>query len=217
MIRHRTFSSIMTLGVFAVALAPSLVAARPASAAPAGMPVFGSVDIQKLQTESSRKAKYDTDLHALADRLNTAFTKQTASIMLTKAEQTELGGLLSKVNPTENDSTRVAVLQSKANKAAQELTDLQQAKAPTPADTARIASLTSQYDAGKLALQEIGDGYQTQLKALQEKDNTEFTQSVKEAISAVAQQKGLSVVFDSNIAVYTTNDITADVVKRINK
>ena len=207
----------MTLGAVAIAIAPSLAAARPASAAPAGMPAFGSVDIQKLQTESSRKAKYDTDLHALADRLNTAFTKQTASIMLTKAEQTDLGGLLSKVNPTENDNTRVAVLQSKATKSAQELTDLQQAKAPTPADTARIASLTTQYDAGKAALQEIGDGYQAQLKALQEKDNTEFTQSVKEAISAVAQQKGLSVVFDSNIAVYTTNDITADVVKRINK
>ena len=217
MIRHRTFTNIMTLGAVAIAIAPSLAAARPASAAPAGMPAFGSVDIQKLQTESSRKAKYDTDLHALADRLNTAFTKQTASIMLTKAEQTDLGGLLSKVNPTENDNTRVAVLQSKATKSAQELTDLQQAKAPTPADTARIASLTTQYDAGKAALQEIGDGYQAQLKALQEKDNTEFTQSVKEAISAVAQQKGLSVVFDSNIAVYTTNDITADVVKRINK
>ena len=207
----------MTLGAVAIALAPSLAAARPASAAPAGMPAFGSVDIQKLQTESSRKAKYDTDLHALADRLNTAFTKQTASIMLIKAEQTDLGGLLSKVNPTESDNTRVAVLQSKATKSAQELTDLQQAKAPTPADTARIASLTTQYDAGKAALQEIGDGYQAQLKTLQEKDNTEFTQSVKEAISAVAQQKGLSVVFDSNIAVYTTNDITADVVKRINK
>jgi len=217
MIRHHTtLSSIMTLGAVAVALTPSLLA-RPASAAPAGSPVFGSVDIQKLQTQSSRKAKYDTDLHALADRLNTAFTQQTSSIMLTKPEQTELGGLLSKTNPTEGDRTRVIVLQSKATKAAQELTDLQQAKAPTPTDTARIASLTTEYDSGKAALQEIGDGYQAQLKALQEKDNTEFTQSVKEAIAAVAQQKGLSVVFDSAIAVYTTNDITADVVKRINK
>ena len=217
MIRHRTFTNIMTLGAVAIAIAPSLAAARPASAAPAGMPAFGSVDIQKLQTESSRKAKYDTDLHALADRLNTAFTQQTSSIMLTKTEQVELGGLLSKTAPSDADRTRVLVLQNKATQAAKDLTDLQQAKAPTPADTARIASLTTQYDAGKAALQEIGDGYQTQLKALQEKDNTEFTQSVKEAISAVAQQKGLSVVFDSNIAVYTTNDITADVVKRINK
>jgi len=199
-----------------LALTPSLLA-RPAQAAPAGMPMFGSVDIQKLQSESSKKSKYDTDLHALADRLNTAFTQQTVSIMLTKAEQAELGGLLSKSKQTDTDRTRIAVLQAQASKAAQELTDLQQAKAPTPADTAKIAALTSQSETGKAALAEIGDGYQTQLKTLQEKDNTEFTQSVKEAIAAVAQQKGLAVVFDSTFAVYTTNDITADVVKRINK
>lgn len=214
MIRYRT---LLTLGAAALALTPSLIA-RPAQAAPAsGMPTFGSVDISKLQTESSKKARYDTELHSLADRLNTAFTQQAASIMLSKAQQTELGGLLSKAAPTESDRTRVAVLQAQAGKAAQELTDLQQVKAPTPADTKRIADLTSQYDAGKATLAEIGDGYQTQLKTLQEKDNTEFTQSVREAIAAVAQQKGLSVVFDSNLAVYTTNDITADVVKRINK
>ncbi len=211
------YRKLLILGAAALTLTPSLLA-RPVQAAPvSGMPTFGSVDISKLQSESSKKAKYDTDLKALADRLNTAFTQQAASIMLSKAEQTELGGLLSKASPTEADRTRATVLQAQAAKAAQELTDLQQVKAPTPADTAKIASLTSQYDAGKATLSEIGDGYQNQLKALQEKDNTEFTVSVKEAIAAVAQQKGLSVVFDSNLAVYTTNDITADVVKRINK
>ncbi len=217
MTRHCTLRKLLTFGAAALMLTPALLA-RPVQAAPAaGMPTFGSVDIQKLQTESTKKSKYDTELHALADRLNTAFTQQAASIMLTKAEQTELGGLLSKTGQTDTDRTRIAVLQAQAVKSAQELTDLQQAKTPTPADTARIAALTSQYEAGKAALTDIGDGYQAQLKALQEKDNTEFTQNVKEAIAAVAQQKGLSVVFDSNLAVYTTNDITADVVKRINK
>ena len=217
MTRHRNLRRLLTLGAAALTLTPALLS-RPAQAAPAGgMPTFGSVDIQKLQSESTKKAKYDTDLHALADRLNTAFTQQAASIMLTKAEQTELGGLLSKAGPTDTDRTRITVLQAQASKSAQELTDLQQAKAPSPADTARIATLTAQYDAGKAALAEIGDSYQTQLKTLQDKDNTEFTLSVKEAIASVAQQKGLSVVFDSNLAVYTTNDITADVVKRINK
>ena len=66
-------------------------------------------------------------------------------------------------------------------------------------------------------MQKIGDEYQAQLKTLSDKDNAEFTQSVKEAISAVAQQQGLAVVFTSDIAVYTANDITDDVVKRINK
>ncbi len=213
---HRTLRNILTLGAAALTLAPAVLA-RPAQAAPAGMPTFGSVDIAKLQTQSTKKAKYDTDLKALADRLDTAFKKQAASIMLSKAEQTELGGLLSKANPTGADQARTAALQGQAARTAQDLADLQQAKAPTPADTARLATLTGQYQAGQAALQEIGDGYQAQLKKLSDQDNTEFTQSVKEAIAAVAQQRGLSVVFTSDIAVYTTNDITEDVVKRINK
>lgn len=213
---HHTLRRLLILGSAALTLAPSVLA-RPAQAAPAGAPTFGSVDIQKLQTGSSKKARYDTELKALADRLDTAFKQQAASIMLTKAEQTELGGLLSKVNPTDANRARAVALQAQSTKAAQELTDLQQAKAPTPADTARIAALTSQYETGKAALQEIGDSYQAQLKSLSDKDTTEFTQSVREAITAVAQQKGLSVVFTSDIAIYTTNDITEDVVKRINK
>ena len=213
----RTLRYMTVLGSAVLAMAP--LAAQAAHAVPASgeMPVFGSVDINKLQTQSTKKAKYDTDLHALADRLNTAFKLQASSIMLSKAEQVELGGLLSKANPTDADRNRSNALQAQASKAAQQLTDLQQKKDPTPADTSLVASLTSQYETGKTALQEVGDGYQEQLKTLSDKDNADFTQSVKDAITAVAQQRGLSVVFTSDIAVYTANDITDDVVKRINK
>ena len=212
----RSIRNFVILGGAALTLASS-VAAKPAAAAPAGMPVFGSVDIVKIQAQSAKKTKYDTDLHALADRLNAAFKVQTQSPMLSKADQTELGTLLSKTNASEADRARVAVLQAQSGKALQELNDLQQAKSPTPADTARMAALTTQAQAGQETLREIGDGYQAQLKTLSDKDNTEFTQNVREAIVAVAQQKGLSVVFTSDIAVYTANDITDDVVKRINK
>ena len=40
---------------------------------------------------------------------------------------------------------------------------------------------------------------------------------MKEAIAAVAQQRGLAVVFDSKLALYTANDVTDDVLKRLNK
>lgn len=216
---HRILFYMTALGAAALTLAPASVqAARDSPAASAAnMPVFGSVDIGKLQTQSTKKKKYDDDLHALADRLDTAFKLQAASLMLNKADQTQLGALLSKANPNDADRTQIAALQAQSSKAAQQLQDLQQKKDPTPSDTATLDTLTSQYKAGKDALQEIGDGYQAQLKTLSDKDNTEFTQAVREAIAAVAKQQGLSVVFTSDIAVYTTNDITDEVVKRINK
>lgn len=203
-------------GLFGAALSATL-ALGPVQAAPAGAAQFGSVDISKVQTQSTKKAKYDTELRALADKLDTAFQKQTESIMLSKTEQTELGGLLTKPKPSETDTSRILALQTQANAAAQKLADLQQKKDPTPADTQQLAALTAQFQTGQKTLQDVGAGYQTQLKTLSDKDTTDFTQSVKDAISAVAQQKGLAMVFTSDVAVYTTNDITDEVVKRVNK
>lgn len=200
-------------------LALSLLAAAPrsAEAAPAGVPVFGSVDIGRIQSESTRKAKYDTDLHALADRLQSAFKQQASSIMLNKADQTELGTLLVKTNPTDADRARITALIAKSNADAQQLTDLQQKKEPTPADTARLTALTTTYQNAQTILSGIQDDYQAQLKKLNDDDTTEFTRLIKDAITAVAQQKNLTVVFSSDVALYTTNDITSEVVKRVNK
>ena len=213
----RKITNWSVLGAAALTLA-SLATVRPASAAPAsGLPVFGSVDINRLQTQSTRKVKYDTELHALADRLDAAFKMQAQSLMLNSADQNELGSLLTNPHPTDSDRARITALETKAAQAAQQLIDLQQKKDPTPADTAQLGALNDANAAGQKIVQGIGDGYQAQLKKLSDDDNAAFTQSVKEAITAAAQQRGLSVVFTSDIAVYTANDITDDVIKRINK
>ncbi|MGI4787214.1 MAG: OmpH family outer membrane protein [Janthinobacterium lividum] len=206
------------LGAAALALI-SFASAQPVAAAPtpSTIPVIGSVDISKLQQQSARKTKYDTDLHALADRLDVTFKLQAASIMLSSADQNELGALLNSPRQSDSDRARITALETKAAQAAQQLVDLQQKKDPTPTDTAQLGALNDANTAGQKIVQGIGDGYQAQLKKLSDDDNAAFTQSVKEAIAAAAKEHGLSVVFTSDIAVYTTNDITDDVIKRLNK
>lgn len=200
-----------------LALGLMLAGPHTAKAAPAGVPVFGSVDIGRVQSESTRKAKYDADLRALADRLQSAFKQQANSIMLNKADQTELGTLLIKSNPNDTDRARVTALIAKSATAGQQLTDLQQKKEPTPADTAKLTELTSLYQNGQTVLQAVQDDYQAQLKKLNDDDTTQFTKLIKDAITAVAQQKNMTAVFSSDVALYTTNDITSEVVKRVNK
>ena len=218
MILTRTRNTWAAFGAAALALA-SLSLAHPAAAAPAagGFPTFGSVDIGKLQTNSSRKTKYDTELRALADRLDATFKAQAQSLMLSAADQNQLGTLLNNPHPTDADRAQITALQTKAAQAQTQLTDLQQKKDPTPADTAQLGTLTDLNNNGQKILADIGAGYQAQLKKLSDDDNTAFTQIVKEAITAAAKERGLSMVFTSDVAVYTTNDITNDVIKRINK
>jgi Skp family chaperone for outer membrane proteins len=195
----------------------ALTVVKPALAAPAGVTVFGSVDINKLASDSTKKAKYDDDMRAMADKFDAVFKVQTSNLMLTKAEQDELGGLLSKPRLTDADRARITALQTESTQETQQYTDLQQKKDPTPADTAQLDTLNTQYQNSQKILQDIGAGYQAQLKKLNDDDSAAFTQNVKEAIKAVAVQKGLTVVFTADIAVYTTNDITDEVLNRLNK
>jgi len=214
---HCIVLKLTVLSAAALTLATLVLPAAHAAPPSSGLPVFGSVDINRIQAKSDKKAKYDTELHALAAKLDLQFKQQATNIMLTKTEQLEMGGLMEKVNQSDSDKARITALQTQASKSFQELSDLQQKKDPTPADTNHLAALTTQYTTGQAALQEVGDSYQARLKVVSDKDNADFTQSVKAAIAEVAQQRGLSVVFTSDIAVYTTNDITDDVVKRINR
>ncbi len=205
------------LGVAALSLT-ALAAAKPAAAAPApGTLSIGSVDIGRLQTKSTRKAQYDTELRALAERLDTAFKTQAQNLMLEAADQNELGTLLGSPRLTDANRARITALEAKAAANAQQLIDLQQKKEPTPTDTARLGQLNDMNAAGQKLVTDIGAGYQARLKKLNDDDTAAFTQAVKDAINAVAQQRGLTVVFTSDIAVYTTSDITDDVIKRLNK
>ena len=208
-----------TAGIAALALLSLTAAVRPAAAAPAaaGTLVIGSVDIAKLQTGSTRKAKYDADARALAERLDTAFKTQAQNLMLSLADQNQLGTLLNLPRPTDADRAQITALETKAAANAQQLVDLQQKKDPTPQDTAKLGALSDMNAAGQRIVQEVGAGYQAQLKKLSDDDSAAFTAAVKEAINAVARERGLTVVFTSDIAVYTTNDITDEVIKRINK
>ena len=206
-----------TFGIAALSLLSSTAFAKPVIAAPAGTLVIGSVDITRLQTGSTRKARYDTELRTLADKLDTTFKLQAQNLMLSLADQNELGTLLNAPRPTDTDRARVTALETKAAANAQRLVDLQQKKDPTPADTAQLGTLSDMNATGQKIVQDVGAGYQAQLKKLSDDDNTAFTAAVKEAINAVARERGLTVVFTSDVAVYTSNDITDDVVKRINK
>jgi len=77
--------------------------------------------------------------------------------------------------------------------------------------------LTKERQSNKAAIDQLKADYTDQLRAQQDKVSTQFTDIVRQAIAAVAKEKSLGVVFDSTVAIWTANDITDDVLKRLNK
>jgi Skp family chaperone for outer membrane proteins len=214
---NRRSHSLPIIGLALTLLCTSFTAINASAAAAQSSPTFGSVDVQKVLAGATKKAALDQQLTDLSNKLEAQFKQQVASPMLSAANQQELGTLLSKSNPTDADKARITELQAMSQKDADELASLQQVKSPTDAQTARLGVLTKEQQDSQEIFQNIADGYKAQVQAASDKNNLQLSDALKQAIAAVAQQKGLAVVFDSNVALYTSNDITEDVTKRFNK
>ncbi len=207
-------TTLIAAGLLLPGLAALPAQAAPAASAAAGQ--FGGVDLGRILSGYNKRADLDGQIQGLNQKLQSQFNAQQNSPLLTREQLTRLGVLVSKSPRTDAETAELTSLQQQAAASAQELTTLQQKANPTDADKARLTTLTTQLQAGQQALQEISASYTAQVQAEQDKLNTRLSDQVKVAIAAVAQQRGLVAVFSSQYAVYTANDITDDVLKRLN-
>lgn len=197
-------------------------ASRPAQAfappAPAGAAQFGSVDVGQILTDSKARQKDVVDLNSLVASLrNVMLQMQTGSArFLSEAEIREYSGLLEKATPTDADKKRITALQTGGDTKAAQLTRLENVAAPTDEQKKQFGDLTDARQKGDNVLKAIADEMGKRVDSRDAELSNKTVLDIRAVISKIAQDKGLSVVFDSKIALYTANDITADVIKQIN-
>lgn len=216
---RNAFGKVLGIVGIAAGMLLPVLGTLPAQAAPTAAAVggqFGGVDLGRILAGYNKKADLDGQIKALNDKLQAQFAAQQNSPLLTRDQITRLGTLVSKTPRTDAETAEMTSLQQQSAAAAQELTTLQQKVTPTDADKTRLTALTTQLQGGQQALQEISASYTAQVQAEQDRLSARLSDQVKAAIAAVAQQRGLAAVFNSQYAVYTANDITDDVLKRLN-
>jgi Skp family chaperone for outer membrane proteins len=215
--RYVVLRALTVVAVTVLLFGVSVVNTAARADASSGFPTFGSVDLTKILSGYKKKADLDQQIQTFSQKLDAQFKQQVGSDMLSQTEQAELTALVSKDSPTSADLARITALQQQSSRDSQELATLQQKSNASAADQARLTALTEQHQAGQQALQSVADGYKADVQAFQEKLSSQLSATVKQAITTVAQQRGLNVVFDSQFAIYCSNEITDDVLKVLNK
>ena len=187
-----------------------------AAPAPVSGVAFGSVDIQKIITKYNKTAAMNAQIDLLRSQFGEVIKTQAANPMLSAVDQQQLSDLLLKTTLTDADKQTISALEAKSQKDSQDLATLQQKKDLTDPDRIRLQQLTDEQKTGAQALDEQNQRY---TQSIQDK-NTELGQQVADdiraAVATVAQQKGLSAVFDSQFAIYTANDVTQAVIAKLN-
>jgi Skp family chaperone for outer membrane proteins len=207
---------VVSLGVLFGLSSPE---ARAQGTQPATGPKFGSVDVQRIMNESKARQRDGAELQQLVGSLREVMQKlqDSSARFLTEPEIKELAGLFEKKMPTEAEKKRISQLTDAAAIKSSTMRRLENTANATPEESKQLTDLTAAAQKGQEALKNLGGEFQRRLEAREVDLNNKTVTEIKTIIGKIAQEKGLVVVFDSAVAIYTANDITDDVIKQINK
>ncbi|MCW5934593.1 MAG: OmpH family outer membrane protein [Fimbriimonadia bacterium] len=179
---------------------------------------YGVVDFARVINEADVAKKNLTELEQLQQRYNTLLQNLQANLLLKDDERQELYGVITSATaPTEAQQKRVQDITALSQQRAQELATLRQK--PTPSETEKLAldQYTQMETKSREALQGLAQQLDAQLQDRLQKSRQEVRTQVKDAIAAVAKEKKITLVFDTEAVLFCDNDLTDEVIKRINK
>lgn len=214
--RHLGVAKKSAFALVAAILAAGIFATAQPVSAQAGTEQFGSVDMQKVAAAYNKSTTSESQMKGLHDQLLQVYSTQAANPMLNVDQQTQLGNLLLKANPTDADKAQIQTLESQSQKDSQALAALQQQKTLSDSDRAQLASLTAEQQTGAQALQTVQDDYQQRMQQENDQLVQQISDDIRAAVAAVAKQKGLTLVFSSDAVIYSANDITQTVIAKLN-
>jgi len=182
-----------------------------------GTSAFGMVDLKRVVDEYDQRKALEAQLQQMRDQMRAKLQWRANNLLLEEAEISEYENLASITNPTEQQKQRMQQIEQKSRQLNEELSQLRQKNPPTEQDTQRINQLTAIENRNKEVLMQLQDQFEQQINARRDEMINQMLQDIRKAVAAVAQEKKLAVVFDSTQVLYASNDITGDVIKRLNK
>lgn len=197
----RTFTGILVMTALCVA---------------AHAQTFGVVDYERVVNESQLTQDSLRELQALGQRYEQAFQSLQESLILTDEERQELANLLLQPNLNDQQKQRVEALKNTARQRAEELQALRQKANPTETEKAALERFTQMEARGREALQIMGQQWRQELDQQAQTRRSQVQKRIREVIAQVAKEKKVQVVFSAEVVFYCENDLTDEVIKRLN-
>ncbi len=176
----------------------------------------GMVDFERVVNESQLTQDSLRELQTLQQRYQQAFQSLQESLILTDEERQELTQLLLQPNLNDNQKKRVDALKATARQRADELQSLRQKANPTETEKAALERFTQMEARSREALQLLSQQWGQEFNQQAEARRSQVQKRIREVIAQVAKEKKVQVVFSADMVLYCENDLTDEVIKRLN-
>lgn len=198
-----------------VAVAASGQAAK--SGASAG---FGTVDVQEVTSKYQAMQVAQSELAARQGKANARIQRRVNMPFLSDEEHKELDDLDAKepAGRTAAETARLKELTDKGMKLSGEIAALQQKPDTqlTDPDRQRFKDAETARARMEQRIVAVRDEEDNKLREFGLSNQERLTKQFRAAVKRVAEKRGISIVFDVQVAVYAGTDITAEVLKDLN-
>jgi Skp family chaperone for outer membrane proteins len=182
--------------------------------------LFATVDIQKISDGYKEKIDLETKFRDMQTQWEAKLSRRDNMPLLSEDEQKQLDAIYAKgAGMSDADKATAKTLTDKAKSLNDELVALRQKKDAdlTPADKTRLTQLEGMISAASEQLNSMKDQMNTALHQFDTDNSDLLAKNIRAAVAKVAQQKGISIVFNSQVALYAGTDITQPVLDALNK
>lgn len=168
--------------------------------------------IKQTPTWQTMTQKFDTKKGAFQQELE-ALNKTR---YLSDAERTQLGNLKAKPKPTAGETADIIRLEGRSEGLDREAQTLAAIEKPTADQQKRITELADMRKTALSKLQDESDKRTEELKKLETELLESMQGKVLDYVGQVAKTKGITMVVDHQVILYGGDDLTQDVLKKLN-
>ena len=181
---------------------------------------FATVDFERIEGEYKVRASLESDLQALQKKLEQQLARRDTMPFLSADEHKELDKLYEKdaTNRTADEKKRIDDLEHKSQKQNTDVNALRQKadKDLTDEDRKKIKDAEAQWAKAQQEFAALKEASDNQLRQFVASNAQKLKKDVNEVIKKVAEQKGLLIVFNNQVAPYAAIDITNQVLSELN-
>ncbi len=177
---------------------------------------IGVVDYERIVNEAQLTQESLRELQTLQQRYQQAFQSLQENLILTDEERQEFANLLMQPNLNDQQKQRLEALKTTARQRADELQALRQKANPTETEKAALERFTQMEARSREALQLLGQQWSQEFNQQAETRRSQVQKRIREVIAQVAKEKKIQVVFSTETVLYCENDLTDEVIKRLN-
>jgi Skp family chaperone for outer membrane proteins len=177
---------------------------------------IGVVDYERIVNEAQLTQESLRELQTLQQRYQQAFQSLQENLILTDEERQEFANLLMQPNLNDQQKQRLEALKTIARQRADELQALRQKANPTETEKAALERFTQMEARSREAIQLLGQQWSQEFNQQAETRRSQVQKRIREVIAQVAKEKKIQVVFSAETVLYCENDLTDEVIKRLN-